>query len=170
MKKKDGPLVENSRAASCLSRRQMLLGISSILFLPACETKSMRIYLNISLFNYMERPIFDVYMSGTYFMGGAANGFYGAHGIMAMQPITLGEQTVSWKLDGPQGMARNGETVNSKNRPVLQDVPKNVKWLGLHIYPDETVELSLSTGSPDELQTQKGKKIIEAWEARKNER
>jgi hypothetical protein len=130
----------------------------------------MIIHLNISLFNYLDRPIFDVVMNDTYFMGGSAHGFFGANGMMAMQPIRLGEQIIRWRLDGPQGAPRNGETVNAKNKPMLENVSKDVKWLGLHIYPDETVEIALSTGSPTELQTKKGQSIIEAWEARKHER
>jgi hypothetical protein len=46
----------------------------------------------------------------------------------------------------------------------------SLKWLGLHIYPDDTVELKLSTGGADELQTERGKSIIEAREAKKDER
>jgi hypothetical protein len=157
-------------AADVLRRRRVLFGVSIFLLLPACEAKSMRIHLNISLFNYLNRPIFDVYMNGTDFMGASANGFYGANGLMAMQPIDLGIQMVNWRLDGPKGMARNGETVTARNRPVLENVPKGVKWLGLHIYPDDTVELKLSKGSPDELQTERGKSLIDAWEARQNER
>jgi hypothetical protein len=44
-------------------------------------------------------------------------------------------------------------------------VPRGIKWLGLHIYPDETVELKFSSGTGDELQSERGRKIIEAWEA-----
>jgi hypothetical protein len=149
-----------------LLRRRVIFGLSIFLLLPACEAKSMRIHLNISLFNYLDRPIFDVFMNGTDFIGASANGFYGANGVMAMQPINLGTQVVSWRLDGPEGMARNGETVTAKNSPVLENLPKDIKWLGLHIYPDDTVEIKLSKGSPDELQTERGKGIIAAWEAR----
>jgi hypothetical protein len=127
-------------------------------------------HLNISLFNYLDRPIFDVFMNEAYFMGGSANGFYGANGLMASQTIRLGVQMVTWRLDGPEGMPRNGETVVARNRPVLDNVPKDVKWLGLHIYPDDTVELKLSKGTPGELQTERGRGIIDAWEARQNER
>jgi hypothetical protein len=127
----------------------------------------MRIYLNISLFSYLDRPIFDVLMNGADFMGSSAHGFYGANGVIAMQPVSLGEQIVSWRLDGPQGAAGNGETVTAKNRPVLDSVPIGTKWLGLHIYPDYTVEIRLSKGSPSELQTERGARIIRAWEARK---
>jgi hypothetical protein len=134
------------------------------LFLSGCEGGSMRTHLNISLFNYLDRPIFDVMMNSTDFMGASAHGFYGANGVMVMQPITLGLQTVTWRLDGPEGMPRNGETVIAKNKPMLSEVPKMVKWLGLHIYPDDTVEVKLGMGTSGELQTDRGLKIIEAWE------
>jgi hypothetical protein len=169
MKKNAGTSAGICSGGNSQSRRLFLFEISSFLLLPSCESKSMRIYLNISLFNYLERPIYDVAMNDTNFMGGAAHGFYGANGIMAMQAITLGEQSVTWKLDGPKGMTGNGELVKAKNRPVLQNIPKNVNWLGLHIYPDDTVEISLSTGTSDELQTKRGKNIIEAWEVKANE-
>jgi hypothetical protein len=130
----------------------------------------MRTHLNISLFNYLDRPIFDVLMNGTDFMGGSAHGFYGANGVMVMQPITLGLQNVTWRLDGPEGMPRNGETVAAKNKPLLSEVPNGMKWLGLHIYPDDTVEIKLSKGTPDELQTKRGQAIIQAWELEENGR
>jgi hypothetical protein len=123
----------------------------------------MRVYLNISLFNYLDRPILDVLMNGTDFMGASAHGFYGANGIIAMQPVSLGEQIVSWRLDGPAGTPDNGQTVTAKNRPLLESVATGAKWLGLHIYPDNSVEISLSRGSPDELQTTRGLSIISAW-------
>jgi hypothetical protein len=145
-------------------RRRTLIGVAFSLLLPACEAKPMHIYLNISLFNYLDRPILDVSMSGTDFMGAAAHGFYGANGLIAMQPVSLGEQIVSWRLDGPVGTPDNGQIVTARNRPLLENVPKGVKWLGLHIYPDNSVEIRLSKGNPDELQTTRGLNIISAWE------
>jgi hypothetical protein len=124
----------------------------------------MTVYLNISIFSYLDRPIFDVYMNKTDFMGASAHAFYGSNGIMLNQPITLGPQKVTWRLDGPEGMPRNGETVTAKNAPELKEIPSGVKWLALHVYDDDTVELAFSKGSPDELETARGKKIIEAWE------
>lgn len=154
---------------SLSQRRRRLLGVTLSIFLPACETRPMRIYLNISVFSYLDRPIFDVTINGTDLMSAPAYGFYGANGLMAMQPVNLGPQIVSWKLDGPEGMDRNGEMIKAKNRPLLEIVPEGVKWLGLHIYPDDMVEIKLSKGSPGELQTDRGMKIIRAWEARKYE-
>jgi hypothetical protein len=127
------------------------------------------VFLNISLFSYLDRPIFDVMMNETSFMGAPARGFYGANSVMVMQRLSLGAQNVSWRLDGPEGAPRNGETVAAKNSPVFNDVPKGIKWLALHIYPDDTVEIKLSEGTRDELETERGKKIIEAWESQTNE-
>lgn len=124
----------------------------------------MTVYLNISIFSYLDRPIFDVYMNKTDFMGASAHAFYGSNGVMLNQQITLGAQKVTWRLGGPKGMARNGETVTAKNTPELKEIPAGVKWIALHIYPDDTVELAFSKGSPDELSTVRGKKIIEAAE------
>jgi hypothetical protein len=125
----------------------------------------MHVYLNISLFSYLDRPIFDVRMNGTDFGAAPAHGFYGTNDIMIMQSIRLGRQVVTWRLDGAAGTARNGETVEAKNQPIFTEVPRGIKWLGLHIYPDETVELKVSSGTGDELQSERGRKIIEAWEA-----
>lgn len=46
----------------------------------------------------------------------------------------------------------------------VQVIPKNITWLALHIYNDNKVEIKLSKGSRDELQTVRGKRIIEEWE------
>lgn len=120
----------------------------------------MRANLNISLYSYLDRPIFDVYMNGTDFLSAAAHAFYGSNGVMLAQTITLGPQKVTWRLDGPEGMERNGEVVTAKNSPILKDIPKDIKWLALHIYDDDTVEITLSKGTPDELDSARGLKII----------
>ncbi|MGZ8884795.1 MAG: hypothetical protein ACXW0U_07795 [Halobacteriota archaeon] len=119
----------------------------------------MRFHLSVSLFNYLDRPIFDVMLNGIDLMGAPSRGFYGANSIMAMQPVTLWPQIVTWRLDGPAGTPRNGEVVLAKNIPFLDNFEKNVKWLGLHVFDDDTVEIALSRGSPGELQTSRGQQI-----------
>lgn len=128
----------------------------------------MRTQINVSLFNYLDRPIFDVMMNGEHFMSAAAHGFYGGNAVLAMQEITLGRQVVSWKLDGPEQMSGNGDLITAKNVPVITEIAERMKWLGLHIYPDYTVEIKLSAGTPDELQTERGMMIIRTWEGRQN--
>jgi hypothetical protein len=126
----------------------------------------MRSFLNISLFNYLDRPIYDVDMNGTNFMSAVDHDFHGSDSVMVMQPITFGLQTVTWKLAGPEGMPRNDGLVTAKNKPILNEMPTGTKWLALHIYDDDTVEIKLSKGTPVELETERGRKLIEAWESK----
>lgn len=146
------------------SRRIVCTAALGLLFLSACEAKPMIIHLNISLFSYLDRPIFDVYMNRTDFGVAPAQGFYGSNSVMLAQPLLLGPQKVTWTLGGPKGTPRNGEAITAKNTPELKAVPPGVKWIALHIYPDNTVELAFSKGDPDELNTKRGIEIIEAWE------
>lgn len=110
----------------------------------------------------MDRPIYDAHVNGTYLGAALEHSFYGSNAKMLMQPISLGLQVVTWRLGGANGAPRNGELVTAKNCPSLGEIPKNIKWLALHIYGDETVEIKLSEGTADELQTERGRKIIEA--------
>ncbi|MFC3459316.1 hypothetical protein [Massilia haematophila] len=124
----------------------------------------MKISLNVSLFSYLDRPIYDVDMNGTDFMAAMEYSFYGSNAVMMMQSITLGPQLVTWRMGGPEGAAGNGEIVRARNIPTLDEISKDIKWLALHIYDDNTVEIKLSKGSKDELQTIRGRQIIEEWE------
>lgn len=148
---------------TCISRRAFLFGTVSSIFLSSCFAKPMRIFLNISLFNYLDRAIFDVRMNGTDFGAAMRHSFHGANAVMVEQPITLGPQVITWRLDGPAGTVGNGDTIAAKNIPVLENIPKDVKWLALHIYSDNTVEISLGKRSRSELATDRGRNIAEEW-------
>lgn len=63
-------------------------------------------------------------------------------------PLKLGVQQVSWVLGGPKGTPRNGEKIFAKNSPALSEVPAAARYLGMHIYPDESVELIPSQHYP----------------------
>lgn len=149
-------------------RRTLCAAGASFLFLFPCKARPVRVRLNISLFSYVDRPIYDVMMNSTNFMGASAHGFYGSNAVLLGQTVTLGPQVVTWKLGGPKGMERNGETVTAKNTLTLDSVPNDAKWLGLHIYDDATVEIKFSRGAPDELQTERGRAVIESWNARRD--
>ena len=66
---------------------------------------------------------------------------------------------VSWRLDGPAGTRRNGETVFNKNPLRLDAVVPKARYLGVHIYPDDTVELITSVSLPDK--TKRGIAMVE---------
>ena len=52
---------------------------------------------------------------------------------------------MTWRLDGPPGMKNNGKTITSKNSPELVSIPGG-RYLGIHVYPDYTVDLIPSVG------------------------
>lgn len=131
-----------------LNRRQIATAGLGFLFLSACEAKSMSVNLDVVLFSYLDRPIFDVYLNRTD-IGVAGPWPYSGRGTMTGVEVPLGPQKISWRLDGPKGTPRNGETVMAKNLPELKDVPANSVFLGVHIYEDDTVELIPSEHFPD---------------------
>lgn len=130
------------------SRRTVCTAALGLLLLSACEAKPVTVTLDVVLFSYLDRPIFDVFINGK---AGDSSGVYpqtGGSTVSGVQ-IPLGEQRITWRLDGPEGMVGNGETVTAKNTPVLKDVPSNARYLAMHIYPDDTVELLPAAHYPD---------------------
>ena len=107
----------------------------------------MNVTLDIVFFNYLDRPIFDAFVDGK---GGDSSYPYPETGGSTITGVTLstGPKKVTWRLDGPTGAARNGETVTAKNTPVLPDVSGGARYLAVHIYPDETVELVVTRHYP----------------------
>ena len=117
-----------------LRRRAIWQAGLAVFLISACDRKPMRVHLDISLFSYLNRPIYEVSMNGTHFGGAMRNSFYGSNAVMLMQPIVLGPQLVSWRLDGPEGMPRNGELVMAKIHHCLPTCPAMQRgWLSTFI-------------------------------------
>lgn len=123
----------------------------------------MTLNLDVVLFSYLDRPIFDVYLNRTD-IGVAGPWPYSGRGTMTGVSVPLGSQKISWRLDGPKGTPRNGETVTAKNIPELKDVPPNSKFLGVHVYDDDTVELIPSEHFPD--LSPRGQEFDSLWKQR----
>lgn len=146
------------------SRRFCLLIIAGNLLIVGCEAKEPApakgntvsnaeiIEIDISTYSYIERPIFDIY-SNKITIGAAGGG-----SVIAGARLKLGPQIVTWRLGGPKGMARNGETVTAKNAPLLRLPPRAARYVGIHIYPDETVEFIYSEFLPE--RTDRGEEIL----------
>ncbi|MEO7577790.1 MAG: hypothetical protein ABIT83_09250 [Massilia sp.] len=107
----------------------------------------MTVTLDVVVFSYLDRPIFDVFIDGKV---GESSGVYPETGgsTVAGVALDLGPKKVSWRLDGPKGTARNGDTVVAKNALSLAPPPPGSKYLGVHIYPDDTAELVASQFYP----------------------
>jgi hypothetical protein len=113
--------------------------------------------LNVVLYSYLDRPIFDIYLNDVDL--GVASA-HGGTGIISGVTIPLGVQTLTWRLDGPRGMHRNGETVTVREPLTVRDdlIDSNVRYLGVHVYPDQSAELTLSQWIPDT--TPRGNEIL----------
>jgi hypothetical protein len=118
------------------------------LFSTACGARNMRVSLNVVLFSYLSRPILDVFLNKR-FIGIAGPYPYSGNGNIAGVEIELGKQEVSWRLDGTADMPDLGKTVKAANVVRLDSVPAGSRYLGVHIYPDNTVELICSKYHPD---------------------
>ncbi len=78
--------------------------------------------------------------------------------------VPFGKQALTWRLDGPPGMAGNGETVAMKNsiNLVEEEIPADAHYLAVNIYPDNTVEFVFDRYIPD--RTPRGDQIIDKSE------
>lgn len=92
------------------------------------------VMFDVSTLSYIERPVFEIKLNGVEVgLGGGA--------LMTGVAVPLGPQVVTWRLDGPKGMPGNGDTVKAINQPVLSRPDPKLRYLGVHIYPDNTVDL-----------------------------
>lgn len=115
------------------------------------------VVLDVVLFNYRNRTIFDVLLNGGDI--GVAGPWGGGGGIMTGVRVQLGKQTLSWRLDGPRGMPGNGDTVVATNALTLtaDQVSDDDRYLGVHIYSDNTAEFTVSRHLPE--MTPKGEQL-----------
>ena len=115
--------------------------------------------LALVMYSYVGRPIHDIIFNGTGL--GVANS-YGGTGIITAVRIPFGAQALKWTLGGPEGMARNGEKIRTKNELVIspEQIPPGTRYIGLHLYPDDTAQVTFAEFIPEK--TARGEKILAA--------
>ncbi len=101
------------------------------------DTKDL-VYFDVSAFDYYDRPIFEIRLNGIEIgSGGGA--------LMTGVTVPEGTQLITWRLDGAdkddKPYADNGEVVRASNEPFLKRPDGKLRYLGVHIYPDSSVEL-----------------------------
>lgn len=140
-----------------------LIGIGLMMPLVACgqEGKKMHkeIVLNVEMNSYVDRAISNIIFNGTDL--GVMNKHGGTGTIIGVR-IPFGIQSLKWTLGGPDGTPRNGEVVTMKNQLVISpsQIPAGTRYLGLHLYPDDTAEITFSEFIPET--TARGEKILAA--------
>lgn len=146
------PMAAPARPAQLLpyvdTRRCLILGACvGLLMISACEAAPMKVTLDIVVYSYLDRPIFDIFIDHKV---GESSRVYPETGGSTVMGVTLalGPKTITWCLDGPNGTARNGELVSARNAVSLAAPASGDRYLGVHIYPDDTVELLSSQYYP----------------------
>lgn len=117
--------------------------------------------MDVVIYSYLNRSIFDVYLNSND-IGVAAP--FGGGGVVTGVAITFGLQALKWTLDGPEGMPGNGDKVIAKNKLTLDPslIPAGSYYMAVHIYPDDTAELSFSKRIPE--RSIRGMKIVEEFQ------
>jgi hypothetical protein len=135
-------------------RRLFQLGLLMFsLAATGCDGRPSHGTFEVVLYSYLDRPIFDVMLSGFDIgVAGAWAGDFAGGGSMSGLSVKFGAHKVSWRLGGPEGMPRNGETVRAINEPVLKPPPHTHRFLCVHVYPDQTAELITSAHFPDKTE------------------
>jgi hypothetical protein len=111
------------------------------------------VVMDAVLFSYLNRSIFEVYLNSKD-VGEGGSG----HGIITGVTVPLGVQHLKWRDAG------SGESHVTKNiiDLTLEQIPANANYIGIHIYPGDTFELTFSQYLPDP--TERGQKIWDAEE------
>jgi hypothetical protein len=155
--------IGRGKSESSPSHRRLamnLIGLSLLMPLTACGQGEKRMQketvLNVVMYSNLDRPIYDIIFNGTDL--GVANK-YGGTGTITGVRIPFGNQSLSWNLDGPEGTPRNGEKVKVKNNLVISadQIPPDTRYIGLHVYPDDTAEVTFAEFIPE--RTARGKQI-----------
>ena len=136
-----------------MMRRRVIFfgGLGFIQTLAGCEKGGFfvrkEITLTVVMYSFLDRPIFDILLNGRDL--GVASA-YGTTSMVTGVTVPMGEQNFSWRLDGPKGQPRNGETVTLKNKVIIKpsDIPSNTAYMGLYLYPDDTAEFIFTEFMP----------------------
>lgn len=144
----------------------MVAVAAGILFIGTRLSRPRTVALSVCVYSYLDRPIFEVLVDGKV---DGVSGVYPDTGGGAITGVrfTLGPKRITWRLDGPPGAPRNGETVESANQVTLDDVVPGARYLAVHIYPDDTVELLTSVQRP--RVSPRGEKEITRMKAERRE-
>lgn len=141
-----------------------LLGLGVIAPLVACGRGRVKTetYLNVVSYNFMDRPILDILFNGEDL---GVSSPYGHTGTITAVRVPYGVQKLTWRLDGSKEMARLGETVTAKNQLIVreQDIAPETRYIGLHLYQDETAELTFSEYIPE--LTARGEEVMRTRQA-----
>ena len=144
-------------ALSSLDRRHTIRLIALGLSMPlvACGRAVPKyIVLDVVMYSYVDRVITEIIFNDTDL--GVINR-YGSTGAIVGGSIPFGLQTLQWTLGGPKGTQRNGEVIDINGKLAIsrQQVPEGTRYVGLHLYPGDTAEVTFDVFLPQRKQREK---------------
>lgn len=110
-------------------------------------------HYDVTLFSYLSYHIYNVYINKREI--GAASSF-GGGGLMTGVEISKGPQIITWRDAG------SGTDFKAKNIPQIENTDPNFGYLGIHIYPDNTVEITHEKYWPRK-RTPRGEALYQQW-------
>jgi len=142
-----------------LGRRHAISLIALGLAMPlvACGPAVWKyIVLDVVMYSNVDRVITDIIFNDTDL---DVMNRYGSTGTIVDVVIPFGLQKLQWTLGGPKGTPRNGEVVALKNQVIISpaQIPDGTRYLALHLYPDETADVTFGAFIPE--RTPRGKEI-----------
>ena len=115
-------------------------------FLGGCASRSAT--LNVTVLNYTDSSVFDLQI-GKSFVQGHYRKKSGGGSVVGGVKVPVGKTTVSWFYDTFRGDPRARTEYFKRDVEVVIPKPsKGDRFLGVHIYPGDIVEFSLSNGIP----------------------
>ncbi len=113
--------------------------------LPASAFEESHRQLDVVVFNYLDRQIWDVTVSGVR-VGSAGRFPYSGRRTKVGARVNDGPQKVTWRLPGLDG----GEAtlVTARNAPNVAGRTRDSRFMAVHVYPDYSVELKFSEEPP----------------------
>lgn len=111
-----------------------------------------KLNVEVVLLNYTSKAIAEVTIQGEYI-----GGYYQEYGpggtgggIYCCIDVKPGSAIIQWEYDRPRGTSVPPEGFVRKVSVLIPEPKVGYKFLGVHIYPDERVEFTLTQDMPSE--------------------
>jgi hypothetical protein len=123
-----------------------LIVITTVALQISCGVKAVE--MNVVVFNYLPRPLADVYVNGQHVGAGFSEFGPGGTGgsISCCFNIKPGPIKVDWVIDGPLADPMTGKKVTGSTE--LREVKADAKYLGVYLYEDGSVRVDTARGIP----------------------
>lgn len=108
--------------------------------------------VHVVVFNYSSRPLANMVVGGQYVLGYLQEYGQGGTGggIYCCIDVTPGRANVSWEYDRAPSDNRPDDYFKRNVAGVIPRPVDGGKYLGVHVYPDERVEFTLTRDIPSE--------------------